>query len=84
MSLETLQNYRNSSGKRLYETGHIVGNNEELTLFLVKSESNNDDIYQVDLIHDKSFCSCPDYEKRSKNLKCKHEMAVQYFIEANN
>jgi hypothetical protein len=80
IGLEKLQNFRNESGKRLYEKGHVVGFNAEKTLFLVKSESSND-IYEVNLLENNSVCECPDYNRMSKVVKCKHEMSVQYFLE---
>ena len=82
MSLQTLQNYRDESGKRLYQTGHIVGFDNKYNHFLVKSESS-EEIYTVDIVDGNSVCSCPDYNNRSKNLKCKHEICIQLFLEDN-
>jgi hypothetical protein len=80
IGLEKLQNFRNESGKRMYEAGFVVGHNAERTLVLIKSESS-DMIYEVNFLGGSSVCECMDYNRMSKVVKCKHEMAARYFLE---
>lgn len=75
MSLEQLQDYRKQAAQRLFANQHIGKYNDEH--YVVKSETSDQTIYHVEVVHGKHFvCSCPDYEKNSKYMDCKHIYAV--------
>lgn len=81
MSLEQLQEYRKEAAQRLFDNGNVEKYTDEY--YIVKSETTPNGLYVVEVVHGKHFvCTCPDYEKRSKNLKCKHELATELFIES--
>lgn len=79
MSLERLQEFRMESAKQLVEQGNVKKYSDDK--YVVKSQTTEHEIYDVIIVHGKYFvCTCPDYDKRSKNLRCKHELAVELFI----
>lgn len=75
--LETLQQYRNESGKRIYEAGLVNPNG---LIFHVRSESDSSIEYDIEDSESGFTCSCPDYEKRGQYLRCKHICSVEEFI----
>lgn len=75
--LETLQQYRNESGRRIYEAGLVNPNG---LIFHVRSESDENTEYDIEDVEGGFICSCPDHAKRGNILTCKHIKAVEEFI----
>lgn len=73
--LQVLQEYRNKSGQKLYESGAVqqLDNNS----FIVKSETSEETVYFVDK---NNCCNCPDFRQRGRYLSCKHIVAVKVFM----
>lgn len=81
MSSNKLQEYRDAAGQQLFESNAVrVIDNDS---FLVVSATTIDKEYEVDLIAGHKYCSCPDYEKRSKFLDCKHIRAVECYLSSS-
>lgn len=72
--LETLQEYRNKSGQRLYESGAVQQLDNDS--FIVQSATTEDQVYFVD----ENSCNCPDFKQRGKYLSCKHIVAVKVYL----
>lgn len=72
-----LQEFRNEAGRRLYYQGKVHRNGENK--FIVYSESFDNE-YEIEIVSGYTYCSCPDYEKRSKILTCKHIKSVELYI----
>ena len=75
--LETLQEYRNESGRRIYEAGLVNPNG---IIFHVRSESDINTEYDIEDSDSGFTCNCPDFQKRGDILVCKHIRSVEYFI----
>lgn len=60
-----LINYRRKSGIQLYKNGLVLSPTR------VRSESDPSKVYQATL----DSCNCPDFMKRGKSFKCKHQCA---------
>lgn len=76
--LETLQEYRNKSGQKLYESGAVQQLDNDS--FLVKSESNQEQVYFIENNLEGLSCNCPDFSKRGKYLSCKHIVSVKVYL----
>lgn len=75
--IQKLQEFRHQAGFNIYMAGQI--HKETDSLFFVNSQSWND-VYNVEIVEGHYYCTCKDYEQRSKYLECKHVEAIKFFI----
>jgi len=77
---DVLQSHRNEQGYNIYKAGGVDRINE--TKFIVESQTEKNKYYEVELVASDFCCNCPDYEKRSSWLDCKHIMAARHYLAA--
>jgi hypothetical protein len=78
--IQKLQEYRNKSGRSLFESGHV---GIDIENYVVQSESDPlvEYVVKVTVDYRGLKCDCKDFETRGKWLECKHCMAVRYYAE---
>lgn len=76
--MNLLQKQRNERGYEIFKADGVDKISE--THFIVESATEKGKYYKVDFVGQTFCCTCPDYEKRSSFLECKHIMAVNYYI----
>ncbi len=80
--LQKLQEYRNKSGKSLFESGN-VGIGLDQNNYVVQSESDPLVEYTIKITMDYRGlkCDCKDFETRGQWLECKHICGVRLYAE---
>jgi len=78
--IQKLQEFRNKSGRSLFEAGHV---GIDLENYVVQSESDPLTEYRIFITVDYRGlkCDCKDFSNRGDWLDCKHIMAVRYYAD---
>lgn len=67
---------REQKGINLFSEKHVQEISQ--SKFLVRSETNETQSYEINWMEKKWVCSCPDFIQKQKN--CKHILAVSYYL----